>query len=294
MEDTVFYCPVLFYMCLLIRCLGIDIPLLLALAPARMCLPIRYPATDVSSDFNIPAFGRHVTALMNANFEFEMLSVNRLRTWLSCLIGYSVTRNFTLKVSRSWGSQQICVFFMKWTNNNEGRAFQFLSLRPEIPCSELFIFQNGFPQKQSYMWYWIYSIFHCAYNRKIAMENIVCSYATYYYIDVTLISASNKSVSAVIFMRINEGGNIEKGASVNTHIIQTGLLTPLYSCSCDWGLTFMHFITYIPKQLKKIITGDFISSTIYIIMSLVNSRLDWRKFKLFRRKNKVNELLTYV
>jgi hypothetical protein len=41
------------------------------------------------------------------------------------------------------------------------------------------------------------SIFHCGYTRKIAMENIVCLYATHYYVDM-LISASRKSLPAVI------------------------------------------------------------------------------------------------
>jgi hypothetical protein len=63
----------------MIRSLAIDVLLFRALAPAGMCLPIRYPEMDVSSDFTIPAFGRHITVLMKGNFESGKLSVNRLR-----------------------------------------------------------------------------------------------------------------------------------------------------------------------------------------------------------------------
>jgi hypothetical protein len=41
MENTAFYCPVLFYACLMIRCLAIDVLLLRALATAGNLLPSR-------------------------------------------------------------------------------------------------------------------------------------------------------------------------------------------------------------------------------------------------------------
>jgi hypothetical protein len=43
-ENAIFYCPVLFQACLLIRCLAIDVLLLRVLAPAGMCLPSCYLA----------------------------------------------------------------------------------------------------------------------------------------------------------------------------------------------------------------------------------------------------------
>jgi hypothetical protein len=46
-ENIVFYCPILFEACLLIRCLAVDVLLLRALVPAGMCLPSRCLAMTV-------------------------------------------------------------------------------------------------------------------------------------------------------------------------------------------------------------------------------------------------------
>jgi hypothetical protein len=68
-ENTVFYCPVVFSVCLLIRCLTIDTLFLRPLAPARMCLLNRCLAMDLY--FTILSFHQHLgtgTGLLRSDF----------------------------------------------------------------------------------------------------------------------------------------------------------------------------------------------------------------------------------